>query len=240
LNALLWLCANNPIYKSVIIDYSVLDSWPDHHIPQEIRDAFITLGSEPGSTDAPVEDEREGYAALLQDGLFENELDAEVEDAEPGSILSRSFFSDLHGQDLHPTPATLTSLQAILQEQDSDGSAPDEERTTNDRDDEGGASNDNSRLPHISYKTTQELPPINAFTDPDCFTAAFPTLFPFGIGGHLGDANGDRPEEVSLKAFAKYTMLHHSLLYVFPPYYYIFLMFIGSLSIIPLCFIYTI
>jgi hypothetical protein len=87
-----------------------LDSWPDHHIPQEIRDDFITLGSEPGSTDGPVEDEREGYAASLQDGLFENELDAEVEDAEPGSILSRSFFSDLHGQDLHPTPATLTSL----------------------------------------------------------------------------------------------------------------------------------
>jgi hypothetical protein len=57
-----------------------------------------------------VEDEREGYATSLQDGLFENELDVEVEDAEPGSILSRSFFSDLHGQDLHSIPATLASL----------------------------------------------------------------------------------------------------------------------------------
>jgi hypothetical protein len=188
-----------------------LGSWPDHHIPQEIRDAFITLGSEPGSSDAPVVNEREGYATSLQDGLFENELDAEVEDAEPGSILSRSFFSDLHGQDLHSTPATLASLQAILQELDSDGSASDEEHTT-DMVNEGGPSNDNSRLPHISYKTEQELPLMNAFTDPDYFPAAFPTLFPFGIGGHLGDANGDRPEAVSLKAFAKYTMLHHSLL----------------------------
>jgi hypothetical protein len=211
LNALLWLCANNPVYKSVTIDHSVLGSWPDHHIPQEIRDAFITLGSEPGSSDAPVVNEREGYATSLQDGLFENELDAEVEDAEPGSILSRSFFSDLHGQDLHSTPATLASLQAILQELDSDGSASDEEHTT-DMVNEGGPSNDNSRLPHISYKTAQELPLMNAFTDPDYFPAAFPTLFPFGIGGHLGDANGDRPEAVSLKAFAKYTMLHHSLL----------------------------
>ena len=119
-NALLWLCANNPVYKSVDIDYSVLDSWPDHHIPQEIRDAFITLGSDVGCADSPVEDEREGYATSLQDGLFENELDAEVEDAEPGSILSRSFFSDLHGQDLDSTPATLASLQAILEEQDFD------------------------------------------------------------------------------------------------------------------------
>ena len=33
LNALLWLCANNPVYRSVTIDYSVLDSWPNHHIP---------------------------------------------------------------------------------------------------------------------------------------------------------------------------------------------------------------
>ncbi|PVH67296.1 hypothetical protein DL98DRAFT_443997, partial [Cadophora sp. DSE1049] len=211
-NALLWLCANNPGYKSVVVDYSVLDSWPDHHIPQEIRDAFITLGPEPCSTDTPVEDEREGYATSLQNGLFENELDAEVEDAEPGSILSRSFFSDLHGQDLHSTPATLASLQAILQEQYSDRPGPREEDVVDVQDDEEGTLNDNSRLPHISYKTTQHLPPMSAFADPDYFTAAFPTLFPFGIGGHLGDANGDRPEEVSLKAFARYTMLHHSLL----------------------------
>jgi hypothetical protein len=113
-NALLWLCANNPGYNSVVVDYSVLDSWPNNHIPQEIRDAFITLGPKPGSTNALVEDEREGYATSLQDRLFENELDTEVENAEPSSILSRSFFSDLYSQDPHFTPATLASLQAIL------------------------------------------------------------------------------------------------------------------------------
>ncbi len=212
LNALLWLCANNPFYKAVVIDYSVLDSWPDQHIPQEIRDAFITLGSEQGSTDTPVEDEREGYATSLQDGLFENELDAEVEDVEPGSILSRSFFSDLHGQDLHSTPATLASLHAILQEQDAYDSDSRENDGIDIPDNEEDSPNGYSRLPHITYKTTQHVPPMNAFTDPDYFTAAFPTLFPFGIGGHLGDANGDRPEEISLKVFAKYAMLHHSLL----------------------------
>jgi hypothetical protein len=211
-NALLWLCANNPVYKSVVIDYSILNSWPDHHIPQEIRDAFITLGSGSDTTGPLVEDEREGYATSLKDGLFENELDAEVENAEAGSILSRSFFSDLHGQDLHSTPATLASLQAILQEQDSDGSNSRENNGISIPDDEKDTINGHSRLPHISYKTTEHLPPMDAFTNPDYFTAAFPTLFPFGIGGHLGDANGDRPEEISLKVFAKYTMLHHSLL----------------------------
>jgi hypothetical protein len=53
---------------------------------------------------------------------------------------------------------------------------------------------------------------MSAFTDLDYFIATFPTLFPFGIGGHLGDANGNCLEEVSLKAFTRYTMLYHSLL----------------------------
>jgi hypothetical protein len=111
-----------------------------------------------------------------------------VEDVEPGTILTRSFFSDLHGQDSN------------------------EDHTTSDLENEPGTLNNQLRLPHISYKTSQELPLINSFTDPDYFTAAFTTLFPCGIGGHLGDSNGDRPEEISLKAFAKYATLHHSLL----------------------------
>jgi hypothetical protein len=62
-NAVLWLCAINLLCKLVVVDYSVLDSWADYHIPQEIRDAYIILGAEPGSTDTPVEDERK---AMLQ------------------------------------------------------------------------------------------------------------------------------------------------------------------------------
>jgi hypothetical protein len=209
-NALLWLCANNPVYRSVTIDYSVLDSWPEHHIPQEIRDTFIALGSKAGSKKSPVMDEREGYATSLQDGLFENDLDAEVEDAEPGSIISRSFFSDLHGQEAHPTPATLATLQAILQETSDRSLSTDNEH--GDDEDNDQAPDDVRCPPHISYKTSQDLPLINSFTEPDYFTAAFPTLFPFGIGGHLGDANGNRPETISLKAFVTYAMLHYSLL----------------------------
>jgi hypothetical protein len=67
LQALLWLCAHNPVYKSVTIDYELLNSWPQDHIPQEIRDAFLALQTSTAST---VQDEREGYATSLQDGLF--------------------------------------------------------------------------------------------------------------------------------------------------------------------------
>jgi hypothetical protein len=38
-----WLCANNPVYESVTIDYELLDSWPQDYIPQEIRDVFLAL-----------------------------------------------------------------------------------------------------------------------------------------------------------------------------------------------------
>jgi hypothetical protein len=84
LQALLWLCAYNPVYKSVTIDYDLLDSWPQDYIPQEIRDAFLALQTKSGSI---IRDEREGYATSLQDGSFENEFDAEVRDTEPGTIM---------------------------------------------------------------------------------------------------------------------------------------------------------
>lgn len=115
LQALLWLCANNPVYESVTINYELLDSWPQDHIPR--RDAFIALQDNKASTS---KDEREGYATSLQDGLFENELDAEVEDPEPGTIVSRSFFSDFHGQDPQAITALLASLQAVLENKDSE------------------------------------------------------------------------------------------------------------------------
>jgi hypothetical protein len=110
LNALLWLCANNPVYISVAVDYTVLDSWPEYYIPQEIRDAFIALGFEAGSVQALVTDKRDGYATSLEDILFDNDLAVEVEDAKPGSVLSRSFFSDLYSWEVHLTPATLVTI----------------------------------------------------------------------------------------------------------------------------------
>jgi len=45
----------------------------------------------------------------------------------------------------------------------------------------------------------------NVWEDP-LFTCAFPTLFPTGAGGHL-DA---RAQKVSLEAFAKWALKHHS------------------------------
>jgi hypothetical protein len=57
-----------------------------------------------------TKNKREGYATSLQDSLFENELNTEVKDPKPGTIVSRSFFSDFYGQDPQATPALLASF----------------------------------------------------------------------------------------------------------------------------------
>jgi hypothetical protein len=47
--------------------------------------------------------------------------------------------------------------------------------------------------PHVSYKSVPGLPVLDSFTNPAYFTSAFPTLFPYSVGGHLGDVCGNRP-----------------------------------------------
>jgi hypothetical protein len=50
---------------------------------------------------------------------------------------------------------------------------------------------------------------MNSYKDKDFFTAAYPTLFPFGIGGHIED-DSLRSEKLSLESFAKWALGHHS------------------------------
>ncbi|KAH9203429.1 hypothetical protein DL95DRAFT_321422, partial [Leptodontidium sp. 2 PMI_412] len=53
---------------------------------------------------------------------------------------------------------------------------------------------------------------MNNWEDPHYFTAAFPTLFPEGIGGH----QDQRAVPVSLMAFAEWALSHHSRRQVVP------------------------
>lgn len=63
--------------------------------------------------------------------------------------------------------------------------------------------------PTITY-TLQGRPSLmSVLSDPHYFTGAFPTLFPYGIGGHLDK----RDIAVGLEAFARWSMNHHSRRY---------------------------
>jgi hypothetical protein len=61
-------------------------------------------------------------------------------------------------------------------------------------------------VPIISYAMRGQATLVNCWEDPHFFTAAFPTLFPSGIGGHLDQ----RKDPVSLVAFAEWALNHHS------------------------------
>ncbi len=66
------------------------------------------------------------------------------------------------------------------------------------------------KAPVLCYQTKSYITPLNNWENPDYFTAAFPTLFPFGAGGHLTQKDGPRRIRVSLQSWAKWTLSHHS------------------------------
>lgn len=77
--------------------------------------------------------------------------------------------------------------------------------------------NDNANMPSpldtnppiLAYRIHGTATLVDHLTDPCFFTAAFPTLFPTGVGGHLEERN----IPVSLPAFAEWALSHHSRRY---------------------------
>jgi hypothetical protein len=61
-------------------------------------------------------------------------------------------------------------------------------------------------MPVISYTTRARVALMDPWSDAHYFTAAFPTLFPEGVGGHLDE----RAIPVSLGSLAEWALNHHS------------------------------
>ena len=62
-------------------------------------------------------------------------------------------------------------------------------------------------IPLVTYQSQGHATPLNDWEDLFFFTAAFPTLFPFGTGGHLC---GARKTSLSIQTWAKWALNHHS------------------------------
>ena len=61
-------------------------------------------------------------------------------------------------------------------------------------------------VPVTSYTLRGQITPVDDWADPCYFTAAFPTLFPTGIGGNLDE----RPFPLSLGLLVEWAMIYHN------------------------------
>jgi hypothetical protein len=204
IRALLWLCQHNPLYHSVKINHELISRWSESFIPPVIQETVTNL---PETRDS---DERGTYAGDME-GFSENDLHNALDDMADGTIASGAVYSDVEGQRLNPELKMIMALLEMTAE-------PSE-----------GISNTNVQepveTPVISISNTNVQEPVetpvimwvsdgprvlmNDYEDAEYFTGAFPTLFPYGRGGHLPESN-ERSIPVSLEAWAKWLLNHHS------------------------------
>ena len=215
LAALLWLVAHNRHYHDLAINHSLLSSWPAEFIPEQISANMTHIETSDHT-------EREGYVANLETGNFENDLQA----AESGTfadnaarISSGSLSTDINGDRANCNLHLLNTLSSVLAIKPGGGSANDETDLDSDIEDIDAVTGEDAtdmeqQLPnspgetsnYIRYSFTNSTSLSNSWEDRQYFTTAFPTLFPTGLGGHLDD----RSVKVSLEAFGKWALNHHS------------------------------
>jgi hypothetical protein len=188
IQALLWLCRNNPLYRSVQINHELLDQWSERFIPQDLLD---TMGIVDNTEDSA---ERGTYAGDM-DGLSENDLHDALNTMADDAIASGAVCSDIDGDRLNPELKMVMSLMAMINEGEHHSSESDGQEEV--------------EVPVIVWESNGRRVLMNDYEDPEYFTAAFPTLFPYGKGGHIhGPDESHTP--VSLEAWAKWLLGHHS------------------------------
>jgi serine/threonine protein kinase len=221
LSALQWLIEHHCHYHDITVNHSLLSSWPDEFIPEQISANITSMLTSDHS-------EREGYIANLQSNNFENDLQAVANDMSSDDstvFTSGSLCTDLDGnrvnEDLHlletlasfvdgeRTDPNVTETDPVDDDNyiiDYDSDSPLEDSIPSDtsiRDPVRGT----ERAPYIRYSFAHSPATLSSsWSDPSFFTTAFPTLFPTGLGGHLDD----RPVKVSLELLARWALSHHS------------------------------
>jgi hypothetical protein len=204
LAALQYLVQHNHLYHDLTINHAIIDSWNEEFIPPEIRDNIICLGSSDHH-------EREGYTVSLHTGNYENDLHAaqdEVRDTDANeALVTGSVFTDINGERQDPNRRWIDALRTVMTDNPckADGSTASADDGTNER-----IGSRQRNIPTISYAMRGQSAMVNRWEDPHYFTAAFPTLFPSGTGGH----QDERIVPVSLTAFAEWTLNHYSRRYV--------------------------
>ena len=197
LAALEYLVQHNYLYHDLAINHAMMDTWSVEFIPPEIRDNIVCLGSSDHH-------EREGYTVSLQTDNYENDLhaaqDALVDADDYEALISGSVYTDVNGERQDPNIRFIDTLQRMV----AGNPCSTYENVADDATDEPRPGQ--RSIPTISYAIRGQSTLVNSWEDPHYFTAAFPTLFPTGTGGH----QDNRRVVVSLTAFAEWALNRHS------------------------------
>lgn len=185
LAALQWLRENNPLYGDIVIDHALLETWRDEFVPIEISERVLQCGSD--------HTEKQGYAADLEAENLEDDFQASIATAglDSSGLLGGCLYTDANNTREHPTSRLLSAVSNYKRSQESADAG----------------------VPVVIYEQKGNALPLNDWDNPNFFTAAFPTLFPFGVGGH-GPKGYRRKIPLSLEEWAHWSLLHHSRRYV--------------------------
>jgi len=200
LAALRYLVQHNCVYHDIVINHQMIGDWSDEFIPPEIIDNITHINT-------PDYHEREGYTVSLQNGNFENDLQAAQDDAESNVLsddpfMTGSVYTDVNGDRTDPNVRLINTLLEMVT-----GNSHESNDTTEAADERGhGHGHGQMDLPTISYAIHGQATMLNSWQDKHYLTGAFPTLFPNGTGGHLDE----RQIPVSINALAQWALNHHS------------------------------
>jgi hypothetical protein len=188
IRALLWLCEHNTLYKSVRINHELISQWAESFIPPVLQEAVVHMPE-------GREDERGTYAGDME-GLSENDLHNALDNMADGTIASGAVYSDVEGERQNPELKMVMALMDMMNKSEGTSDADTQQAV---------------EIPVITWVGDGRRRPalMNDYEEPEYFTGAFPTLFPYGRGGHL-PATEERATAVSLDAWAKWLMNHHS------------------------------
>ena len=137
----------------------------------------------------------------MESGNYKNDLqaaqDTEMDVENNAPFMTGSVSTDINSERQNPDRRLLNTLLNVVSNQ----SGRPTQRTHQP---------DQRCLPMLSYRIHGHASPIDHYEDHTYFTAAFPTLFPLGVGGHLDD----RPFALSLASYAEWALKHHSRRYI--------------------------
>jgi hypothetical protein len=192
-HALQWLWRSNPLYHQISFNEDLIRSWPDTFIPAELQDSIVHAEDD--------RDEREGYAVDIATDEYENDLQGVIPNELDNPIGTGCVYSDVESARQHPTLQLISTIMTLERDR---------------LEHEAAASATNPAPLHyvedilvIRYMSNGRSVLMNDWQDAEYFTGAFPPLFPWGTGGHLSTPE-KRGVPVSLKAWAKWALSHHS------------------------------